>query len=349
MRKICSSSNTSCSRALSFFADARSVPNGFSMMIRDRSTSPASAELAYDGQGGLRRHAQVVQPADLPVGLLRELLLGLGDGVGQRLRAVALPHEREPAGEVVPAGLVERPAELVDALPGELDEPLGVEVVQRRADDPAVAEQPRLEQVQQTGEQLAASQVAGGSEQHDHVRLFHGANRRPVRLRCRYPPADPPTRRLWRPLTRPPGDSGAASPHLRQTRRVGAVLAARVAGSAEVDLRRTASARVGQPLIGDKSERAAKATVAPPPPTADLCRTFTCSRHLPDPTAPRLVGMENGVRRRVLVVEDEPTINQAVTDRLRRRGLRRRARRTTGPAAVAAAQDVARRTCSCST
>ena len=41
MRKIWSSEKTSCSRALSFFADARSVPKGFSMMIRERSTSPA--------------------------------------------------------------------------------------------------------------------------------------------------------------------------------------------------------------------------------------------------------------------------------------------------------------------
>ncbi len=166
---------------------------------------PGLRQLAYDGQGGLGRHAQVVQPADLPVGLRRELLLGLGDGVGQRLRAVALPHEREPAGEVVPAGLVERSAELVDALPGELDEPLGVQVVQRRTDDAAVAEQPRLEQVQQTGEQLAASQVAGGSEEHDHVRLFHAPNRRPVRLRCR------PARR--RPASRD------LSPHRRQVGR----------------------------------------------------------------------------------------------------------------------------------
>ena len=43
-------------------------------------------------------------------------------------------------------------------------------------DDPAVVEQPGLEQVQQTGEQLAAGQVAGGSEQHDDMRLFHATD-----------------------------------------------------------------------------------------------------------------------------------------------------------------------------
>ena len=42
MRKIFSSSKTSCSRALSATALLRSVPNGFSMMMRERSTKPAS-------------------------------------------------------------------------------------------------------------------------------------------------------------------------------------------------------------------------------------------------------------------------------------------------------------------
>ena len=42
MRKICSSANVACSVALSALALRRSVPNGFSMMIRDRSARPAS-------------------------------------------------------------------------------------------------------------------------------------------------------------------------------------------------------------------------------------------------------------------------------------------------------------------
>jgi hypothetical protein len=42
MRKICSSWNTSCSLPLSVTALARSVPKGFSMTMRERSTSPAS-------------------------------------------------------------------------------------------------------------------------------------------------------------------------------------------------------------------------------------------------------------------------------------------------------------------
>ena len=43
IRKICSSRNTSCSSAFSLRALSRSVPNGFSITIRLRSTSPASA------------------------------------------------------------------------------------------------------------------------------------------------------------------------------------------------------------------------------------------------------------------------------------------------------------------
>ncbi len=53
MRKICSSLNTSCSLAFSRTALARSVPNGFSMMIRARSTSPASPSIRTTGSAAL--------------------------------------------------------------------------------------------------------------------------------------------------------------------------------------------------------------------------------------------------------------------------------------------------------
>ena len=54
IRKICSSSKTSCSSALSLRAEARSMPNGFSMMIRLRSTRSASSSMVHDRQRGLR-------------------------------------------------------------------------------------------------------------------------------------------------------------------------------------------------------------------------------------------------------------------------------------------------------
>ena len=41
MRKICDSSKVSCRARLRATELARSVPNGFSMMMRERSASPA--------------------------------------------------------------------------------------------------------------------------------------------------------------------------------------------------------------------------------------------------------------------------------------------------------------------
>ena len=46
MRKICSSAKVSWRDAFSARAEARSVPNGFSMMIRARSTRPACPSTA---------------------------------------------------------------------------------------------------------------------------------------------------------------------------------------------------------------------------------------------------------------------------------------------------------------
>ncbi len=45
MRKIWSSAKTSCRLALSDTALARSVPKGFSITMRERSTSPASPSM----------------------------------------------------------------------------------------------------------------------------------------------------------------------------------------------------------------------------------------------------------------------------------------------------------------
>ena len=53
IRKICSSSKTSCSSPFSFLAEARSVPNGFSMMIRLRSTRSASLSRCTTGSAAL--------------------------------------------------------------------------------------------------------------------------------------------------------------------------------------------------------------------------------------------------------------------------------------------------------
>ncbi len=58
--------------------------------------------------------------------------------------------------------------------------------------------------------------------------------------------------------------------------------------------------------------------------------------------------MDNGERQRVLVVEDEPVINQAVTDRLVAEGFAVR-QAYDGPSAVRPRPRSGRRTCWCST
>ena len=50
---------------------------------------------------------------------------------------------------------------------GEVDERVAVVLVERGADDPEVAQQPGLEQVQQPGQQLARGQVTGRAEEDD--------------------------------------------------------------------------------------------------------------------------------------------------------------------------------------
>ena len=60
--------------SLSSRALSRSVPNGFSMMIRDSAAIPACLDELDQLQGDGRRHAHVEQP----LGVGPELLLGLG-------------------------------------------------------------------------------------------------------------------------------------------------------------------------------------------------------------------------------------------------------------------------------
>ena len=129
MRKICDSSNTSCSWALRSTALSRSVPNGFSITIRDRSTRPASSRVCTTGSatlGGTEGSAAGVRPRR-----------GSPRCARPRPRAPrdrALRHVVEQRLELAPLLVAQRPvAELVAGLAGELPEVLGGEVVQRGA------------------------------------------------------------------------------------------------------------------------------------------------------------------------------------------------------------------------
>ena len=144
------------------------------MMIRLRSTRPASRSMCTTGERRLRRHAEVVQPTQL-VGA--ELRLGLRDRAAQRLGAALAGCPADPLGELVPALRVgSLPAVLRDRLAGELDEGVAVVVVERGADHLHLVEQSRLEQVQQPGQELALGEVTGRTEQDDGRGCRHGSS-----------------------------------------------------------------------------------------------------------------------------------------------------------------------------
>ena len=65
MRKIWSSAKTSCSLAFSDTALARSVPNGFSMMMRQSLDQAGLGQHPHRRQRGAGRHAQIVHAAAL--------------------------------------------------------------------------------------------------------------------------------------------------------------------------------------------------------------------------------------------------------------------------------------------
>ena len=83
MRKIWLSSKVACSASFSRTALARSVPNGFSMMMRARSAKPDRAEPLHDLGRGRGRDAEVVEARDV----VAELVLELADDLDERIVA----------------------------------------------------------------------------------------------------------------------------------------------------------------------------------------------------------------------------------------------------------------------
>ena len=97
------------------------------------------AQRVHDVERGLRRHAQVVQPARLSA----ELGLVRRGGLGQRLGTGLDVDVRELGRERAPLLLVDRArAELPAGLLGERPERLVVELVERDADDAGVGHEP---------------------------------------------------------------------------------------------------------------------------------------------------------------------------------------------------------------
>ncbi len=138
-------------------------------------------ELVDHVERRLGRDREVVQEAY--VALDAELRRGLAHRVGQRVRSVSLRDVGEHRGEPLPLPVLELAlAELGAGDPAQLDELRGVDVLQRRADDPGVLEQARLGQLQQPRHELAPGEVAGRTEEHDDVRGGHGVDARAHKL-----------------------------------------------------------------------------------------------------------------------------------------------------------------------
>ena len=163
--------------SFSALALARSVPNGFSMMTRDRSTSSASASMLDDGAVRRRRDAEVMQPPDV---VAADLLLRLGHRLGQRLRGRPARDEGQPLLEVGP--LQQRDLArgvLVAGMAGQVPEVLVAQLAGRAPDDPVIGHQPGDGEVEQARQELARRQVTRRPEQHDHVRLQLGRGASP--------------------------------------------------------------------------------------------------------------------------------------------------------------------------
>ena len=94
----------SCTWSLSSSALARSVPNGFSMMIRARSASPASPEGLDHVERRRGRDAQVVEAANR-LGVVGQLALAPLHGSTEAVGALGLRDVAQQAGELLPGRL----------------------------------------------------------------------------------------------------------------------------------------------------------------------------------------------------------------------------------------------------
>ncbi len=165
MRKIWSSSNTSCSLAFNATALSRSVPNGFSMMIARAVDQAGFSEQAHRRQRRVRRHAEIVEPAALAV----EGSFGLDDGRLQRFGAGRHRHVVQAVRKRIPVGLDHLAGgEFGKRLARELAKAIGIEIIEGYADDAASRDESRAREMKHAGQQSAAGKIAGGAhENHD--------------------------------------------------------------------------------------------------------------------------------------------------------------------------------------
>ena len=178
IRKICDSSKTWCTAWLSSLAEARSVPNGFSMMIRLRPSAspvlPSKATVDWNDTGGMARwNSRRARPPRSASA--RRTAASSGPEPPGSL-GCELPNDSAWANAVhpSPSGLL-RPnaataclgllAELVigDRPPGGADDAVPL---RHQAD---------LGQVEQTRQKFPFGQVAGRAEHHDDMVVWAAA------------------------------------------------------------------------------------------------------------------------------------------------------------------------------
>ena len=160
------------------FSDDRACQIGAERLFHD-DPGPVDEigfrQQAHRRQGGAGRHAQIVHAAALAAQFLLRLFHRRFEDVGARGHR----HVVQRLGKGGPVGLLHLSAgELIERLARNLAEAIGVDVVQRDADDPATRDEPGARQVEQAGQQLAPRQVAGGAHQDDDLRMFRTNPRR---------------------------------------------------------------------------------------------------------------------------------------------------------------------------
>ena len=108
-----------------------------------------------------------------PPALAAERRLGFLNSGAQDLGTGGHRHMVERFGEGRPIRLLDRArGELVQRFARDGAKAVGVDIVERQADDPTTGNEAGCRQVEQTRQQLAFRKIAGGAHQHNDLGIF---------------------------------------------------------------------------------------------------------------------------------------------------------------------------------
>jgi len=104
--------------------------------------------------------------------LVAQFPLRLGRRRLERVSTRADRHEVQCLGKGGPVLVLHLSAgELIERLARDLAEAIGVNLVERDADDPAARDETGARQIEQAGQQLAPRQIAGGAHKDNDLRM----------------------------------------------------------------------------------------------------------------------------------------------------------------------------------